>query len=93
MDWATHDHRPERREPATPRLIEMCWRLQSPRGRRRILECAIYRTAGPGVEVRAGFSIDDVLRTQRAADGPAARAIADDWKAAALAKSDFIEVD
>jgi len=34
----------------------------------RILSCGIYRTGAPGLEVRAGYSDEDLLRSQRAAE-------------------------
>jgi hypothetical protein len=71
-------------------LLETAWRLRTPRG--RILTCAIYRTDTPGVEVRAGFSEDDLIRSQRSAEIGSARDLAAEWKQAVIAKGGFTEL-
>ena len=71
-------------------LLETCWRLRTPHG--RILSCGIYRTDAPGLEVRAGLSEEDLLRSQRTRGIEAARAIAEKWKQAVLATGGFLEV-
>ena len=43
----------------------MCWRMRSLQKSTRILECGIYRTDAPGVEVRAGYGLDGLLQSQR----------------------------
>jgi hypothetical protein len=65
-------HRP----PSPPRLelLETCWQMRTPSG--RVISCGIYLTEGPGLEVRAGFSEDDLLRSQRTAEIGTAREIA-----------------
>jgi hypothetical protein len=76
MDWSTgtHDHQPPpRREPPAPTLLETCWSLTAPSGT-RVLTCGIYQDTAPGVELRCGFSIDDVLWSERSADVETARA-------------------
>jgi hypothetical protein len=50
-----------------PTLIETCWHLRAPSGR-RLITSAIYRDAASGLEVRVGYSEDDLLRSQRTAD-------------------------
>jgi hypothetical protein len=57
----------------------------------RVITCGIYRTEAPGVEVRAGFSEDDLIRSERTAEIGSARELAEDWRLAALAKG-FTEV-
>jgi hypothetical protein len=52
----------------------------------RILSCGIYRTTAPGVEVRAGYSDDDLLRSQRTAEIGSARQIAEAWRQAVIPK-------
>ena len=60
-------------------LLEEHWRVMAPTG--RVVTCAAYRIDGPGVEVRAGYSIDDVHRSQRVADLTHARVVAQMWLA------------
>lgn len=57
-------------------LLETCWRLRGPSG--RVLTCAVYRIAAPGVEVRVGYSDDDVVRTQLVAEIGVARDLAEE---------------
>ena len=64
-------------------LIEACWRVVGPSG--KPIACGIYRSDA-GVEVRAGYSINDVVRSEFASEIGAAREIAEAWKLAALAK-------
>jgi hypothetical protein len=86
MDWATSSHIPApRTEPPAPTVLESCWRATSPTG--KVLTCAIYR--GPVeslVEVRASYPRDEVIRSAVARDMAVARAIADTWLSAAVAK-------
>jgi hypothetical protein len=92
MDWDNIRNTESRRasEPLLHRL-ETCWRLRAPSG--RVITCGIYRTEGPGLEVRAGFSDDDLLRSQRTAEIGSARDLADEWRRAVLTKSGFTEAD
>jgi hypothetical protein len=46
------------------------------------MTCAIYRDAAPGLDVRAFFHEDDLMRSERAAEIGAARDIAGSWKRA-----------
>jgi hypothetical protein len=47
--------------------------------------CGIYADGGPGVELRVGYSDDDIVRTQRVSDPDVARHVAEQ-RLAALAK-------
>lgn len=69
--------------PPAPRLVESCWRL---RFGKRLVACGIYEDGAPGVEVRAGFSEDDLQRTQRVTEISAARELAAAWRAEVVAK-------
>ena len=70
------------RENAPPMtLIETSWQLTSPRG--RVLTCGVFRTIA-GLEVRCGYSEDDLIRSQIARELGAAREVAAGWKTAAL---------
>jgi hypothetical protein len=86
--------RGENPRPAAPppllHLLETCWRMKTPSG--RIVTCGIYRTDGPGIEVRAGVSEDDLLRSQRTAKIGSAREIAAEWRQAVIAKGGFEEL-
>lgn len=76
------------REPRLDR-VEVCWRLVGPS--RKVIECGIYRTDA-GLEVRCGYSDDDLVRSQFAIELGAARDLAEAWKQAALAKG-FSDAD
>jgi hypothetical protein len=73
--------------PPMLHLLETCWRLKAPSG--RVVSCGIYRTEGPGVEVSAGFSDEDLLRSQRTAEIGSARETAEEWRQAVIAKGGF----
>jgi hypothetical protein len=92
MDWGNirNTTPPPKPEPLL-HLLETCWRMRAPSG--RVITCGIYRTEGPGLEVRAGFSEDDLLRSQRTAEIGSARELADEWRRAVLAKGGFTEAD
>jgi hypothetical protein len=80
------------RQPAAePRLelLETCWQLRTPRG--RILYCGIYQTDTPGFEVRAGFSEEDLIRSQRTAEIGSARESASAWRKAVIGKGGFTD--
>src|SRR5687767_5459337 len=64
--------------------------MRAPSG--RVLSCGIYRTSGPGPEVRIGFSDDGLLRSQQAAALGHAREIAENWHRAIIAKGGCIEL-
>jgi hypothetical protein len=88
----TWEERFRKREPRIPQLtlLETCWRLRGPSG--RILTCGVYRTDAPGLEVRVGYSEEDLLRSQRTADIGSARELAEEWRQAVLAKGGFAHV-
>lgn len=75
--------------PPTPTLVESCWRL---RFGTRLVACGIYSDAAPGLDVRAGFTEDDLLRSERAPDLRTARELAEAWRLEVLAKGG-VEVD
>lgn len=75
---------PEREPQLT--LLEPCGRLRSLQKSTRVLECGIYRTEAPGLEVRCGYSDEDLLRSQRTAEIGSARELAEQWRQAVLAK-------
>jgi hypothetical protein len=77
-------------EPPLLHLLETSWRLKAPSG--GVVSCGIYRTEGPGLELRAGFSEDDLLRSQRTAEIGSARELAAEWKAAVVAKGGFVDL-
>ena len=84
-DWDTpRDQRHSRQTPYRLELLEERWRIVGPSG--RVLTCAVYRGEGPGVEVRAGYSLHEFHRTQRVADLTHARVVAQMWRAAVMAK-------
>ena len=85
MDWNNvRTPQPRPQDPPSATLIEKAWQLRAPSG--RVITCGIYSDAAPGLDVRVGFSEDDLLRSQRAAEIGTARDIAEEWKEAVLAK-------
>jgi hypothetical protein len=87
MDWDWHSlgERHLRQQPLQVlELLEEHWRVVAPSG--RVVTCAAYRVDGPGVEVRAGYSLDDFHRSQRVADLTHARVVAQMWRASVLPK-------
>jgi hypothetical protein len=82
----TWDERMTRVEPPAPQLelVEACWQLHSP-ATNRLVTCAVYQT-DVGLELRAGFSEDDVLRTERIMSRQEGTSLAGQWKAAAIRK-------
>jgi hypothetical protein len=76
-----------KREPRLD-LIEVCWRVVGPSA--NVIECGIYRT-DVGLEVRAGYSLDNLLRSEFTTDIEFARHVATIWKEAAIEKG-FTEI-
>jgi len=78
-----------------PELVETCWRVRSRLKADRVLECAIYATA-MGLELRAGYGPDDLLKSQLFVDvanaesaDRRARAVAEQWRKQAMATQGF----
>ena len=69
-------------------LLETCWEMTSRRG--RVLSCGVFSMI-VGLEVRCGYSEDDLIRSQYARELRTARESATDWKRGALEKG-FSEV-
>jgi len=89
MDWNTV-HRSAGDDTAVPmELVEICWRMRSLQKSTRVLECGMFRTEAPGLEVRCGYGEDDLLRSQRTAEIGSARELAEQWRQAVLAKGGF----
>ena len=83
--------------PLEPSLehVETCWRLRSRENADRVLECAVYATA-IGLELRAGYGPDDVLKSQTFVDGAnvesaerRARTVAQQWLKQLIATPGF----
>jgi hypothetical protein len=73
------------------KLIEVAWRMRSPRGD-AITTCALYRVAGSGVEVRSyHVNEDDLLGSHRVINIRTARQVAGEWRDAMLAKG-FVDL-
>ena len=86
----TWEDRMTPRLPREPRLdlLETCWRCVGPT--RKVIACGIYRTDA-GLELRAGYGPEDLLRSQFAVEIGAAREIAAEWRQAVIAKG-FVEL-
>ena len=76
-------------EPGAPMPIEVCWRIRTPNN--KVVTCGIYRDAAPGLEVRAFFGADDLLRSSRVPEIGTARDIAEAWKRAVLERG-FVQL-
>ena len=93
MDWDRTIYREHKERKHAPQLelVESCWHMRSLQKATRILGCGIYRTAA-GLEVRAGYMPDDLLRSQVARDMETAREVAEAWRQAMVAKGGFEEL-
>jgi hypothetical protein len=85
------EERMTRRPDPEPRLelLETCWRMRAPSG--RILSCGVYQTA-IGLEVRVGYSEEDLLYSKRAIDREDAAAICEELRRTVVAKGGFTEL-
>jgi len=70
------------------KLVEVRWIVITPR--RPPLSGGIYRTAASGFEVRCSHGEDDVLKADYAPDIVSARAIADRWESAVIARNGLV---
>lgn len=64
-------------------LLERCWTLHGPSG--RPIVCGLYQT-DVGLEVRVGYSDEELVRSERVLDVARGRERAEQWRQAALAK-------
>jgi hypothetical protein len=81
------DQRMTRRPDVEPRLdlVETCWQFKGPNSQ-RVISCGVYRTDA-GLEVRVGYSSDDIVRTERAIEIGSARDLAAEWRRALHARA------
>lgn len=87
MDWATHDHRPPPpRAIAAPALVHTYWRIVGVHESSKPMTCALYRTSAGRFEVRLGYTVDDLLRSQVVRTREAGDDVAAIWKIAAIEK-------
>ena len=70
-------------------LLEVSWRFVGPS--QRVLECGLYAVE-TGLEVRVGYSAEDIVRTQLVPDIGIARELAAAWRLALVEKG-FTEVE
>ncbi len=89
----TRDDRMTPRATSTPRLerVEVSWRMRSLQKATRFLECGIYRT-DTGLEVRAGYGLEDLLHTRLCATIEDARDCAEKLRQTVIAKGGFEEL-
>lgn len=93
MDWAAHDHRaPTRRDAPAPALVHTYWRVIGVSESSRPITCALYRTPAGYFEVRTGYTVDEVMRSQLVRTRESGDDVAAIWKMAALDKG-FRELD
>jgi hypothetical protein len=81
VDWATHDHRFQRRAIDAPPAVTTHWRLLGPTG--KPLTCVTVRDAF-GLELRVGCNDLDLVRSERVASPAMAAILAAEWKSAIL---------
>ena len=90
MDWdRVYTPGPPPPGPPEPIVVEVCWRIRTPNN--HVLTCGIFQDAAPGLDVRAFFNADELIRSERAAEIGAARDIAAVWKQAVLERG-FVEL-
>jgi hypothetical protein len=83
MDWARHDcTRGGLRTEARLELVQTFWCFVGQSG--RPVTCAVYRT-DVGLELRAGRSTEELIRSQRVQTTDGAAVLADQWKQALVA--------
>jgi hypothetical protein len=91
MDWVTHDAPHARwKEPPAPRLVETYWRAVAPS--KKELACGLYRTDA-GLELRCGYSVDDLIRSTRIGQQDEPRFLAAGWLHVVLSKGSFTVVE
>ena len=91
MTWGLHDHQPwSRGHQSRPDQIKVYWRIVGPS--QKPITCALWRTAA-GLEVRAAYGADELLRSQRVESEVAAEAYAGAWKAMDYAQGGFTLLD
>jgi hypothetical protein len=64
-------------------LLKICWRVVGLTG--KPIVCGIYTDDRPGVELRVGYTLSDVLKAQRIANVETAEQMAEQWRRTALA--------
>jgi hypothetical protein len=64
-------------------LLKICWQVIGPTG--RPICCGIYVDDRPGVEVRVGYTLSDIVKARRMADAETAERVAEQWRLTALA--------
>jgi hypothetical protein len=92
MDWTKVRNSPVHTPEPRLELIETCWRMRSLQKATRILSCRIYQTNAPGLEVRAAYSDENLLRSQRTAEIGSAREIAEACRQAVIERGGLTDV-
>lgn len=64
-------------------LLKICWRVVGLTG--KPIVCGIYIDDRPGVELRVGYTLSDILRAQRMSDADTAQHVAEQWRLTTLA--------
>jgi len=90
MDWALHDHRAQRRATSAPVVATTHWRLVGPSV--KVVTCVTVRDP-LGLELRAGYSDLDLLRSERVSSPTMAAMLAGECKAVVMAKGSFTDLD
>jgi len=78
---ASEQHRRGQRAEPQLSFVEEAWRLRSNQDPSRVLTCGIYQTLA-GVEVRVGYSKDDLVRSQLTSSLDTARGLAEQLRGA-----------
>ena len=85
--WAERMTPQAKREPRIE-LVEPSWRMRRLHKATCILECGVYQT-DIGLEVRAGYSHEELLRSQLCGTIDVARDCAEAWRQTVIAKGGF----
>ena len=64
-------------------LLRICWRVIGLTG--KPIVCGIYIDDRPGVELRVGYTLGDILKAQRMSDADTAQHVAEQWRLTTLA--------
>lgn len=71
-------------------LLETCWQFLGPS--KRVLTCGIYAIGAPGLEVRVGYSAEDLLYSKVEPEIESARELAGALRQTVINKGGFTEL-
>lgn len=73
----------QERSAAMLQLLKICWCVVGPTG--KPIVCGMYLDDRPGVELRVGYTLSDIVKVQRLVNADTAEQVAEEWRLTALA--------